>query len=48
MGLFIDNKYFKFFNKKYTILQFCLLNGISIPFFCYHDLLSIAGIVECV
>jgi NADH dehydrogenase/NADH:ubiquinone oxidoreductase subunit G len=43
MGLFIDNKYFKFFNKKYTILQFCLLNGISIPFFCYHDLLSIAG-----
>ena len=43
MGIFIDNKYFKFFNKKYTILQFCLSSGISIPFFCYHDLLSIAG-----
>lgn len=43
MGIFIDNKYYKNINFKYTILQFCLSIGITIPFFCYHELLSIAG-----
>jgi NADH-quinone oxidoreductase subunit G len=43
MGIFIDNKYYSFINEKYTILQFCLSLGIIIPFFCYHERLSIAG-----
>lgn len=43
MGITIDNKYYKNFNEKYTILQFCISMGINIPFFCYHEHLSIAG-----
>jgi NADH dehydrogenase/NADH:ubiquinone oxidoreductase subunit G len=43
MGIFIDNKYYKYVNFKYTILQFCLSVNITIPFFCYHELLNIAG-----
>ncbi len=43
MGVYIDNKYYKVFNDKFTILQTCLSNGINTPFFCYHERLSIAG-----
>lgn len=43
MGVFINNKYYNNFNEKSTILQFCISVGINIPFFCYHDRLSIAG-----
>lgn len=35
-----------FFNL--TIFQFCYNKGINIPCFCYHEKLTIAGIVECV
>jgi len=39
---FIDNiKYF--FKGQYTVYQFCFLNGINLPCFCYHEKLSIAG-----
>ena len=31
-----------------TVLQACEIAGIEIPRFCYHERLSIAGIVECV
>lgn len=43
MGIYIDNKFYKYFNNKFTILQFCLSVSIYVPFFCYHELLSIAG-----
>ena len=43
MGIFINNKYYNNFNEKYTILQFCISVGINVPFFCYHERLSIAG-----
>ncbi len=43
MGVYIDNKYYTDFNEKFTILQTCLSHGINIPFFCYHEKLSIAG-----
>lgn len=43
MGIFIDNRYYKNTNYKHTILQFCLSIGITIPFFCFHELLNIAG-----
>src|ERR1700744_1398059 len=43
MGIYIDNKYYKEYNERATILQFCLSKGIMIPFFCYHERLSIAG-----
>ena len=31
-----------------TIFQFCYTQKIFLPCFCYHDRLSIAGIVVCV
>lgn len=43
MGVYIDNKFYPVINEKYTILQFCQSLGITIPFFCYHERLSIAG-----
>ena len=43
MGISIDNKYYKNTNENFTILQFCISVGITIPFFCYHERLSIAG-----
>jgi NADH dehydrogenase/NADH:ubiquinone oxidoreductase subunit G len=30
-------------NSKFTVLQYCDRHNISIPRFCYHDSLSIAG-----
>ena len=39
----LDNK-----DSNLTIFQFCFNKGINIPCFCYHEKLSIAGIVECV
>ena len=31
-----------------TVLQACEKAGVEIPRFCYHEKLSIAGIVGCV
>lgn len=31
-----------------TIFQFCYNNNINLPCFCYHEKLTIAGIVVCV
>jgi NADH dehydrogenase/NADH:ubiquinone oxidoreductase subunit G len=31
------------FQGDYTIYQFCFLQGINLPCFCYHEKLSIAG-----
>jgi NADH dehydrogenase/NADH:ubiquinone oxidoreductase subunit G len=42
MQVFIDDISFKF-NGVYTIYQFCFLNGINLPCFCYHERLTIAG-----
>jgi NADH dehydrogenase (ubiquinone) Fe-S protein 1 len=39
---YIDNKEYNL-DVDYTILQLCLKNNISIPRFCYHEKLSIAG-----
>lgn len=39
---YIDNKEYKL-DHDYTILQLCLKNNISLPRFCYHEKLSIAG-----
>jgi NADH dehydrogenase/NADH:ubiquinone oxidoreductase subunit G len=36
------------FQGALTVYQFCFLNGINLPCFCYHEKLGIAGIVECV
>lgn len=30
-------------NDNYTIFQFCSVNNINIPCFCYHEKLEIAG-----
>jgi NADH dehydrogenase (ubiquinone) Fe-S protein 1 len=38
----IDDIVFKF-KDDYTIYQFCFLNGINLPCFCYHEKLTIAG-----
>jgi NADH-quinone oxidoreductase subunit G len=43
MGVLINNRYYKNVNFKYTILQFCLSVNITVPFFCYHESLNIAG-----
>lgn len=43
MNILIDNKYYKYNKEKYTILQYCILKGINIPYFCYNEELSIAG-----
>ena len=42
MQVTIDDIIFKF-TGIFTIYQFCFLNGINIPCFCYHERLSIAG-----
>jgi len=42
MRLFIDDQVFDS-SLNYTIFQFCFLNKISLPCFCYHEKLSIAG-----
>lgn len=41
----IDLSYIKNKNDEYTltIFQYCYKNGITIPCFCYHEKLSIAG-----
>jgi NADH dehydrogenase/NADH:ubiquinone oxidoreductase subunit G len=42
--VFIDNSIYEFdSNKIYTIFQFCALNKIYLPCFCYHEKLTIAG-----
>lgn len=38
----VDNISYSF-QRDYTLYQFCFLNGISLPCFCYHEKLSIAG-----
>lgn len=38
----IDGKEFEFKNGQ-TVLEVALENGIDIPHFCYHPLLSISG-----
>lgn len=43
ISLYIDNKYYKSSNIFNTVLQFCQSIGITVPFFCYHESLSIAG-----
>jgi len=40
--LTIDSKVYDF-KLSYTIFQFCFLKKISLPCFCYHEKLSIAG-----
>ncbi|HPS65548.1 MAG TPA: 2Fe-2S iron-sulfur cluster-binding protein, partial [Ignavibacteria bacterium] len=42
MTITIDGKQFEFNNGE-TILQVALRNGITIPHFCYHPAMSIAG-----
>ena len=42
MDIWVDNRYF-FVEQNYTIFQFCSKIGISLPNFCYHERLSIAG-----
>lgn len=42
MQCFIDNIAFNF-SGNFTIFQFCTLNGIQLPCFCYHENLTIAG-----
>lgn len=34
--------------KDMTIFQYLYLLNITLPCFCYHERLSIAGTVECV
>ncbi len=41
--IFINNKPINIINWDYTILQISEVMGISIPRFCYHESLSIAG-----
>ena len=41
--IFINNKPINVINWDYTILQISEIMGISIPRFCYHESLSIAG-----
>jgi NADH dehydrogenase (ubiquinone) Fe-S protein 1 len=41
--IFINNKPVNVMNWDYTILQISEIMGISIPRFCYHESLSIAG-----
>ena len=41
--IFINNKPINIINWDYTILQISEIMGISIPRFCYHETLSIAG-----
>jgi NADH dehydrogenase/NADH:ubiquinone oxidoreductase subunit G len=41
--IFINNKPINIVNWDYTILQISEIMGISIPRFCYHEALSIAG-----
>jgi NADH dehydrogenase (ubiquinone) Fe-S protein 1 len=38
----VDDVVYKF-KEDYTIYQFCFLNGINLPCFCYHEKLTIAG-----
>jgi len=46
----IEKIYKKEENKTFTdtVFQFCYKNEIALPCFCFHEKLSIAGIVECV
>ena len=44
MKIWIDDKFY-IVNRNYTIFQFCSLIGINLPCFCYHEKLTIAGIV---
>lgn len=41
----LDHSYFKFNHDEFTltIFQYCHKNNITIPCFCYHEKLSIAG-----
>lgn len=39
----INDKQYTIIDYKYTILQFCAMNFIDIPRFCFHERLSIAG-----
>jgi NADH dehydrogenase (ubiquinone) Fe-S protein 1 len=39
----INDKNYNLESSNYTILQFCTINKIDIPRFCYHEKLSIAG-----
>jgi NADH dehydrogenase (ubiquinone) Fe-S protein 1 len=41
--IFINDKKIYLDNWSFTIIQFCEFLNISIPRFCYHDRLSIAG-----
>jgi NADH-quinone oxidoreductase subunit G len=38
----IDNIMYPF-KGNFTVYQFCFLNNINLPCFCYHEKLSIAG-----
>lgn len=42
MFISLNNISFKL-SKDYTIFQFCSIIGLSLPCFCYHEKLSIAG-----
>ena len=44
MKIWVDDKFYSV-SKNYTIFQFCSLIGINLPCFCYHEKLTIAGIV---
>jgi len=35
-------------NSNISVLEACKYVGITIPRFCYHETLSVQGIVECV
>ena len=47
MRILVYNKFYKV-NRQLTIFQFCSSIGINLPCFCYHEKLTIAGIVEFV
>lgn len=43
LTIYINDKKYEVSNTDYTLLQFCENLGHSIPRFCYHEALSIAG-----
>lgn len=47
MVIFLDDVSYEV-QKTQTIFQFCSSINVNLPCFCYHEKLTIAGIVVCV
>jgi NADH-quinone oxidoreductase chain G len=44
LNFFLDDVYWEVtLDGEWTVLQFCLMIGITIPYFCYNEKLTIAG-----